>query len=161
MRTALFACSLLLLALPPAALAGRNAPGDGTLAVKDGRGLVTIAARGGLIMRCASCDVTIDDPVPGDGSGPVTFGEDVAKQITGTATLYRNRDRSDMRIRIIGGFFKVTVKGSGINVTLVGKGKVTLQADALADDPGTFAFEDQAPAPLPFLRSKYQLGTAG
>lgn len=161
MRKLIFLCLTLLLAAPAAALAARGTPGDGTLSIKDGKGNVVINARGGLIMRCGKCTVTIDDPVAGDGSGPVVFGEDFARQITGTATLYRNSDKSDIRIRIIGGFFKVTVRGAGINVSLVGKGKVDLQANALADDPGTFAFDDAAPQPLPFLRTNFQLGASG
>jgi hypothetical protein len=163
MRKLIFLCLTLLLATPAAALAGKNTPGDGTLSIKDGKGNVVINARGGLIMRCGKCTVTIDDPVPGDGTGPVVFGEDLnaTKQITDTVTLYRNTDRSDMRIRIIGGYFKVNVKGAGINVSLVGKGNVTLQANAFAEDPGTFAFDDAPPQPLPFLRTNFQLGVAG
>jgi hypothetical protein len=163
MRKLIFLCLTLLLAAPAAALAGRGSPGDGTLSIKDGKGNVAMNARGGLIMRCGRCVVTVDDPVPGDGTGPVVFGEDLGatKQLTGTATLYRNTDRSDMRIRIIGGFFKVTVKGAGINVSLVGNGKVWLQADALADNPGTFAFDEDESQPLPFIRTKFQLGSSG
>lgn len=161
MRKLIFACLVALLALPTVALAGRRAPGDGTLSIKDGKGVVVINARGGLIMRCGRCDVTIDDPVAGDGTGTVAFGADVIRQLTDTATLYRNNDKSDMRIRIIGGFFTAKVKGAGIHVSLVGKGMVVIQGDATADDTGSYAFGDDALQPLPIVRTKFPLGTPG
>jgi hypothetical protein len=160
MRKLLLPCLLLLLAAPAVALAGRSVPGDGTLSVKDGKGVVVITARGTLIMRCGKCDVIIDDPNTTDGTGAIWFGADVVRVVTETSTLYRNKDKSDMRIRLVGGFFRATIKGADINVSAVGKGNVVLLADK-GDDVGTFALDDGPVLPLPAQRQKFPLGTTG
>jgi hypothetical protein len=161
MRKTVLLCALVLLALPAAALAGRNAPGDGTLSVKDGRGLVVLSIRGALIMRCSTCDVLITDPAPGDGNDPVSFGDDFQNKLSETSTLYRNRDKSDMRIRVIGGRFTARITGRDLNISAVGKGSVTLLADPVAEFPGTYSIDDVGAAPLPALRMKLPLGQTG
>lgn len=161
MRKLLLVCLLGLLALPAAALGARNAPGDGTLSVKGGNGTVVLAMRGGLILRCGRCTVTIDDPVSGDGSGAIAFGADIVRPLDETKTLYKNDNKGDMRIRIIGGFFSARVNGAGINLSAVGKGTVVMWANPLTDEPGTYALDDADPLPVPYLRVKLPLGVTG
>jgi hypothetical protein len=74
MRRAFFACTLVALAVPTATFASRAADGDGTLVVKNASGVVNIAAKGSVIGSCDSCKIWIDDPKPGDGSGPIVTG---------------------------------------------------------------------------------------
>jgi len=160
MRKLVFPCLVLLLALPAAALAGRNSPGDGTLSVKDGVGTVKLDLRGALIMRCGRCNVLIDDPVTGDGE-VVAYGWDVQRDVGGTKTLYINRDKTDMRLRLIGGTFSARVTGSKVNISAVGKGSVVLMADPTAENPGVYSIDDEGAQPLPLPRTKFQLGTSG
>lgn len=161
MRKLVLLCAFALLALPAAALAGRNAPNDGTLSVKGGSGTIVLNLRGALIMRCGRCDVVITDFAPSDGNDTVSFGDDFQIQISDTQTLYRNRNKSDMRIRLIGGRFTARITGSGLNVSAVGRGSVVLLADPVADFPGTYSIDDASAAPLPALRLKLPLGQTG
>ena len=39
-----------------------------------------------------------------------------------------------MRFRLIGGAFKVTVIGRGVNLSVVGRGRVTLKGEGTLDD---------------------------
>jgi len=155
MRKILYACLIAALALPAVSIAARRAPGDGTLSVKDARGLVLVTARGGLIGRCAKrCEILIDDPVPGDGSGPVVFGDDFARQVSDTAMIYRG---NDIRFRIIGGAYRVKVTGVGINLSAVGKGSFTLDGAGTGDD-GSYAVDGGEYLPLPDERTRQPLG---
>src|SRR5438128_7394951 len=108
MRKLAVCCGCLVaLGLPAGSGALTAATGDGTLVVKDGRGTVSVAARGGIIGRFDSGSVWIDDPVLGDGSGPIVYGYSTERQLTATRTLYIG---TDVRFRLIGGFFRAKVK---------------------------------------------------
>ena len=52
-----------------------------------------------------------------------------------------------MRFRLIGGYFRVRIRGSGINFSVVGKGTVTLNGAGTADD-GTFSINGADYAPI-------------
>jgi hypothetical protein len=160
MRKLLLTCALIAVAAPAVALAGKSAPGDGTLQVRDGNGFIFVQVRGALIGRCANCVVTIDDPVQNDGSGAIVFGADRApREITDTATRYVNKSpRTDMRFRIVGGLSRVTVNGDGISLSVVGQGFATLRANVMANDPGEYALDGGDFAPLPFLKQRVALG---
>ncbi len=69
MRKTFLLLALLALSLPVAGLASLSA-GDGTLSVEDGRGKVTIQARGGVIGRLDRGTVTIYDLTPEDANVP-------------------------------------------------------------------------------------------
>jgi hypothetical protein len=93
----------------------------------------------------------INDPVDGDGTGPIVTGDDWSKDKTDTATVWGG---TKVRFRIIGGTFRIVVRGRGINLSFVGKGNVILNG-AGTDDDGTYAVNggefDGIPAfPLPF-----------
>jgi opacity protein-like surface antigen len=123
MRRLLTFAMLAALALPAASAARSRAPSDGTLSVRDARGTITILARGGVIGSFARGSVTINDPVEGDGTGPVVTGEAWSKERDSTTTTWGG---AKVRFRIIGGSFRIVVRGRGINLSLVGKGNVTL-----------------------------------
>jgi hypothetical protein len=132
MRRLLTFAMLAALVLPAAALATVRASNDGTLSVRDGRGTITIAGRGGVIGSFARGSVTISDPVGGDGTGPVVTGDDFPPiEHNDTTTTWRG---TKVRFRIIGGTFKIIVKGRGINLSLVGNGKVTLAGAGTGED---------------------------
>src|SRR5712691_6125458 len=135
MRRLLTFAMLLALVLPAASAARTRAPSDGTLSVKEARGTILISARGGVIGSFAQGKVTIVDPVEGDGTGPVVTGDDWSKSRDVTTTTWGG---SKVRFRIIGGSFRIVVKGRGINLSLVGTGKVTLSG-AGTDDDGSYS----------------------
>jgi len=154
MRRLLFACALLLFAVPAVALAARAAQGDGTLVVKNASGVINIAARGSLIGSCDFCTITIDDPLPGDGSGPIVSGfEGERDDLTETKSRWSG---ADIRFRLIGGFARTRVRGSGINIYEVGRGSVTVRG--FLNNIGTYAVDGGERRLLPFEPLTFQLG---
>jgi hypothetical protein len=132
MRALLTFAVLAALALPAASAARDQGATDGTLSVRDARGTVTISVRGGVIGSFARGSVTISDPIEGDGTGPIVTGEDFPPvEKNDTTTTWRG---TKVRFRIIGGSFRIVVKGRGINLSLVGKGNVTLDGAGTLDD---------------------------
>jgi hypothetical protein len=134
-RLLTFAVLGLALALPAGAAARLRGPTDGTLSVKDARGVVTIQGRGGVIGSFNKGSVLINDPVDGDGTGPIVTGDEWSNEKTDTATVWGG---TRVRFRIIGGSFRVVVRGRGINLSFVGKGNVILNG-AGTDDDGSYA----------------------
>ena len=134
-RLLTFAVLSLGLALPAGAAARPISTTDGTLSVKEARGVVTIQGRGGVIGSFVKGSVTINDPVDGDGTGPIVTGDEWSKDKTDTATQWGG---TRVRFRIIGGYFKVVARGRGINLSFVGKGNIILNG-AGTDDDGSYA----------------------
>ncbi len=127
MRNALLTLLLAALVLPAAALASRAEPTDGTLSVEGASGTVIVQARGAVIGRVAAGTVVITDLSPGDDSDPVVWGAQTRRQ-TGRETIaYRGRN---ITFRLIGGGFKVVVRGVGISLSVVGRGDAYLAGDA-------------------------------
>jgi len=145
MRRLLTFAVLVALALPAASAAQRRGPNDGTLSIRDARGVVIINGRGGVIGSFARGSVTINDPVEGDGTGPIVTGDDWSRERNDTTTTWGG---TRVRFRIIGGRFTIRVKASGINLSLVGKGTVTLKGAGTEDD-GTFAVNGEEFSPMP------------
>jgi opacity protein-like surface antigen len=131
MRRLLTFAMLAALALPAASAARSPGPTDGTLSVRDARGTITISGRGGVIGNFARGSVMINDPVEGDGTGPIVTGDEWSKDRNDTTTTWGG---TKVRFRIIGGSFRIVVKGRGINLSLVGTGKVTLAGAGTGDD---------------------------
>jgi hypothetical protein len=131
MRRLLTFAMLIALAVPASSGARESSPNDGTLSVRDARGTIILNARGGLIGSFANGSVRIVDPVEGDGTGPIVSGDEFRKEIDEKTDVYRG---TKVRFRIIGGAFRVVIKGRGINLSLVGKGNVTLNGAGTEDD---------------------------
>jgi hypothetical protein len=146
---------VLVLSLPVVAWAGGRLPGDGTLVVDNGRGSVTVKARGGILGRFDSGRLVIEDPIEGDGSGPVVYGADRIRDLGGHKTLYIGED---VRFRMIGGLYRVQVQAVGIDVSAVGRGTVTLDATGFTDLPGRFSINGDPFQPLPGHSTTYTLG---
>jgi hypothetical protein len=126
----------LALALPAGVAARPSGLNDGTLSVNDARGIFTIQGRGGVIGTLAKGSVTISDPIDGDGTGPIVTGDDFPPiERNDTTTTWRG---NKVRFRIIGGTFKIVVRGRGINLSYVGKGNVILNG-AGTDDDGSYS----------------------
>src|SRR5919202_4716570 len=131
-----FTVLALALALPVGADARPSGASDGTLSVKDARGIVTIQGRGGVIGSYSRGPVTISDPIDGDGTGPIVTGDDFPPiERNDTTTTWRG---NKVRFRIIGGTFKIVVRGRGINLSFVGKANVILDGADIVDDAGSY-----------------------
>jgi hypothetical protein len=152
MRALLTFAMLAALALPAASAARDQGATDGTLSVRDARGTVTISVRGGVIGSFARGSVRISDPVDGDGTGPIVTGDEWSNERDATTTTWGG---TRVRFRIIGGAFRIVVKGRGINLSLVGKGNVTLDGAGTLDDGsysvngGEYLAMPEFPLPFP------------
>jgi hypothetical protein len=159
-RKTLVLLALLALGLPVVAT-GASRAADGTLSVEDGRGKVTVRARGGLIGRLERGTVTIYDLTPRDASAPVVSGDDRPVLPVGANGMrYRG---TGIRFRVLGGGFRVVIEGRGINLSAVGRGDGYLEGEAV--DPGLYSLEGadcrkspESCLPLPELGVRFKLG---
>src|SRR5439155_17876881 len=126
---------------------------DGTLSVQDGQGKIVISARGGVIGSVVRGSVTISDPVDGDGTGPIVTGDDWSRDRNDTTTTWGG---TRVRFRLIGGAFRVVVRGRGINLSVVGKGNVTLAGAGTADD-GSYSVNGGDYSPIPSFQFVFPL----
>src|ERR1700745_475138 len=119
MRT--FALTLVLaLAIPAVAAARPGNKGDGTFAVKNAAGQITVNAKGTVLGKLDEGTVTVTDMTPGGGDEPPTVvGADRKPVVKGTTTTYKG---NGMRFRFAGGMYVVTVTGTGVNVSAGGRG---------------------------------------
>jgi hypothetical protein len=135
-RNLTFLCAFFALALPSVASAHANAPGDGTMLIRDAIGKVTIVAKGGVIGHFGEGTLTVRDPNPDDNINEVVTGAE------------RTRPVNDYVTKYIGGKFTVTLVGSDIDLSAIGRGTVTIVGKGTADD-GTYSVNGFAPQPFP------------
>jgi hypothetical protein len=150
-----FALITLALAAPAAAYAVDAGVGDGTLEISSATGTISIAVRGALIGRIDKGSVTLDDPDPTDGKAPVVWGFESRRDLTDTKSRYAG---SDIRFRVIGGFFRARITGTGMNLSIVGKGSVTIAPNSSGLAAGTYSLNGDPETPLPSFLTTLQLG---
>jgi hypothetical protein len=134
------------------ALAGSAGTGDGALSVKNADGRVVVNGKGGVIGHLDKGWLTVKDPNPNDGTGPIVTGADNA-QPAGERTI--RYSGTNIRFRMIGGSFVVIVNGSGINMSVIGRGLVTLDGTTTTD--GTYALNADTAQPFPIYRFTFPL----
>jgi hypothetical protein len=131
----LFVCLLAVPAIGGAALLAKK--GDGTLSVEDGRGVVVLSVRGGVIGRFDRGTVTIIDRTPNDAFEPKVLGAERDFDVPGGDG--ERHSGKNVRFRVIGGEFFVLVNGSGIELSAVGTGWTTLTGRGR--NPGVFSLD--------------------
>ena len=136
---------VLALAVPAAGLASKRDPADGTLSLRGGHGTFTVSARGAVIGSFVRGKVIITDPVDGDGTGPIVSGDDWQKDRDEHTTVYGG---TRVRFRLIGGAFKIRVIGTGVNLSVVGRGQVILNGAGTGED-GTYSVNGAPAADVP------------
>ena len=121
-RAVLLPVSVLLLMAAPAEA---RAPSEGTLSVRDGRGMVQLSSRGTLIGRIERGKIWVTDPRPFDALRPIVLGaETVKKSRNSKTTQYSGRN---IRLRSTRGYFHVRFQGRGIQLSAVGRGQGLIQ----------------------------------
>ena len=125
---------VVLLALPAAAYSQRRAQ-NGTLSVREGRGVVQLDARGSMTGR-VNGRLTVTDPKPFDTKRPVVYGA--------TKTVYRNAKTTvfqgkNVRFRLGGARFVVRMEGKAIFLSAIARGTGTLDGNG---DPAQNVFYD-------------------
>lgn len=120
---------VLVLVLPATSFgAGQPAPpgpANGTLSIREGRGIVQLKARGSITGRLRG-KITITDPKPFDSKRPVVYGA--------TKTTYRNARTAvyvgrNLRFRFIGASYTVKLEGKAIFMSAIGKGNGQLDGE--------------------------------
>jgi hypothetical protein len=153
----LLLATLLLAITVPLAAAG-DTPGDGTLSVKQGRGVLIVKVKGTVIGRVKNGRVQIRDFRPFDPNDPkLTCRSGVRHNIT--TGMWTCKGRS-IGYRVANGRFNVTVRGSGIWISAVGRGQVT--ADGAGDQgvsDGTMSIDAAPYESLPDFATTFFLGT--
>lgn len=162
MRKLLVLC-LISLVIPAAAYT-RTAPpaNNGTLSIREARGIVQLNARGSMTGRLNG-RLTITDPRPYDAKRPIVYGS--------TKTIYRNEKTTvyrgkNLRFRLIGAQFELRAEGKAMFISAIARGRVTLDGvgdvsanifydgvwslndepyHSLPDDPATFELVGSPP----------------
>ncbi len=142
MRTlSLFACSVVT-AAALVATAGAAEPAVGSLSLEGGRGTVTLDLRGVVLGRLTTGSLRVTDTTPRDRHAALVVGRKLTQERLGPRTVvYRGQG---LRFRMLGGGYKITIRGSGISLSVVGKGAVSLDGEPrfAADDAGVYSFEE-------------------
>jgi hypothetical protein len=148
MRRLAVACALALAAFAPGVLlAGGRSASDGCLVVQNANGVVTLNGRGTLVGRFDQGQLTMTDPVAGDGVIKVIGAQQVQK-LSDTKKRYFGEN---LRFRASGKFVARVGEAIGIDLSAVARGKVTLTAADFIET-GTYSIDDDS-----FCQEKFKL----
>ena len=125
---------VVFLTLPAAAYSQLRAQ-NGTLSIREGRGIVQLDARGSMTGRLNG-KLTVTDLKPFDAKRPVVYGA--------TKTVYRNAKTTvyqgkNVRFRLGGARFVVRMEGKAIFLSAIARGTGTLDGNG---DPAQNVFYD-------------------
>ena len=151
MRRLLTFCALVGLAVPAGLQAATAA--DGTLAVKNATGLVMVNANGVIIGHADKARITITDTDSTDGR-VIVLGWDKKVALTPAKTVYSGED---IRFKLLGGDNILFIRGSGISLSVVGEGKVSLDGGNVLND-GKFSIDDGPFKSLPDVYQTFSFG---
>jgi hypothetical protein len=135
--------SLVVFVIALAAVHGgtAGAAGEpGVLSVANGTGTVTLDLRGSVLGVLANGSLRVTDHTPRDRFTPLVTGRKFTQERVGPRTVvYRG---IGLRFRMVGGGYRINIRGTGISVSAVGRGLVTLDADRrFAEDAGVYSFD--------------------
>jgi hypothetical protein len=130
-KLSLLVCSIAA-AAAVASAAGAADPTPGVLSVDQGRGVVMLDLRGNVLGRLASGTLRVTDQTPRDRFGEFVTGKRWSEERLGPRTvLYRGQG---LRFRMVGGGYRIVVRGTGIAVSAVGRGVVSLDGERKSDE---------------------------
>lgn len=161
----LFVCAIVA-AVAVAASAAGAVRDSGQLSLERGRGSAALELRGVVLGRLTSGTLRVTDLTPRDRFVPTVSGRRVTAQRIGPkTTLYRG---VGIRFKVLGGRYRLVLRGSGMSVSAVGVGEVVLDGDSrwIGDDVGVFSLDGvdcvMAPElclPVPIDPTRYELGS--
>jgi len=154
---------LLVLVLPATALAKQPLPppqgGNGTLSIREGRGMVQLNARGTITGRLRG-RLTITDPNPRDSRRPVVYGATRTTVKSLKTVVYQGRN---VRFRLIGATYTIRLDGRAIFMSAIGRGRGILdgagdvQKQVFYD--GVWSLNDEPYHSLPDAATNFDLVT--
>lgn len=141
-------CGLVAIAAP-AALADVRATGDGVLELRkvDGTAVVS-GTRGTLWGQMDKGKLVVTDPIIGDGQILVSGFKSKKPGVIDGTMVYSG---TGVRFRVTGGRYRLSLKGTGIDLTAVGVGTAQLSGDLFALDTGDYALDSGKWIPVPFF----------
>jgi hypothetical protein len=151
-RFTLAAVAALMLALPCVAFGDHLAPGTGSLVVQNGRGIVSVDAKGGIIGRFDSGRITIDWA---GGKQPIISG--AVKNLRPLGAHKQMYSGTDVHF-YYGGSYEVQIVALGINLSAVGSGTATVGPTDYSD-PGSYRVNGGPQQPFPNFPVKITLGS--
>jgi hypothetical protein len=159
------ACPALLAAALVGTARGAD-PAVGELSVEGGKGAVILEVRGSVLGRLASGSIVVTDRTPNDHyAESITGKKIVAERRLGPAKLLVRGQ--GLRFRMLGGSYRVAIRGTGIAVSAVGRGHVELDGERLFpwEDTGVYSLdgtdcgmEPEKCSPLPDDPIRLKLG---
>jgi hypothetical protein len=126
---------LVVLLVLPAAAYGQVRAQNGTLSIREGRGVVQLDARGSMTGR-VNGRLTVTDPKPFDAKRPVVYGATKTVYRNAKTTLYQGKN---LRFRLGGARFVIRMEGKAIFLSAIAKGSGTLDG---IGDPNQNVFYD-------------------
>jgi hypothetical protein len=140
----------LALLVPTAALAGKAAPGDGSLVVSNADGVLIVQVKGVIYGHFDRGKLTVLDYKADSLSAlPTVSGAKMDLKGAKANVVYSG---SDVRFLFPSGNFTLKFEGSGIDLSAVGKGTLKVTSRSAFDD-GTVAVNGQKPTALPSVAS--------
>jgi hypothetical protein len=153
---------LAVLVMTGTAAARPGGNNDGALSVKNADGRVIVVGKGVVIGRFDKGQVTIKDPNPNDATVPIVTGAEATQSIGEKTTRYSG---TNLRFRMIGGSFTVNVFGTDIDMSVVGRGMVTLNGTIARGNTdhadATYAVNGDPPLPFPTYTFTFPLAPNG
>jgi hypothetical protein len=114
-------------------------PKAGELSVERGRGAVILEIRGSVLGRLAAGTLRVTDTSPRDPYSALVTGRRVTEERVAPRTVvYRG---VGLRFRMLGGSYRIAARGSGISLSAVGRGFVTLDGEPrlAGEDAGIYS----------------------
>ena len=147
---------VLALALPVAAYSQLRAS-NGTLSVREGRGIVQLDARGGMTGRLNG-RLTVTDPKPFDSKRPVVYGASKTIYRNARTTVYQGKN---VRFRLSGARFVIKMEGKAmfLSATARGTGAIDGTGDPSANVfyDGVWSLNDEPYHSLPDVATPFEL----
>ena len=151
---------LLLALLAPAVALSQPAAQNGTLSIREGRGIVQLDARGSMTGR-VNGKITITDPKPYDTKRPVVYGSSKTTYRNVRTTLYQGKN---LRFRLIGARFNLRIQGRAIFLSAIARGTGVIDGTG---DPtanifydGVWSLNDSPYQSLPDVATSFDLAPA-
>jgi hypothetical protein len=139
-KAVLFVC----LAAVSAALVGSASgaePETGTLSVEDGRGVFTLEVRGSTLGTLSNGSlVVVDRSLSDPYVATITGRRVVQRKVSPTRVQVRGWG---LRFRMLGGSYRVVIRGTGLALSTVGRGYVLLDGEphVPGDDMGVYSLD--------------------
>jgi hypothetical protein len=140
-------------------------PNVGALSIEQGKGVVMLDLRGSVLGRLATGTLRVTDHTPRDRYTAFVLGRKLTQERLGPRTvLYRGQG---LRFRMVGGGYRIIVRGTGIAVSAVGRGVVQVQGERKVpgEDAGVYSLdgvdcglEPEQCTPLPDVLERFVLG---